>query len=343
MALPCLHLIARAFPKAERFILTATPINNKAPTINSVLGECGLVNGYITYSYSIPGLKCLHKLRRMIKECNPDILVYLPGQRNYLRMMRDILFFKSCGIKEIIGAPYARGLRKNRLLPDRLTFEHEAVRLSRCISVLGDACVENPSSWDLLLSPQEYCEAQKVLQDWPGRNRYIVYSIGTKFPVNDWGYQNWQELLRRLSQEYSDYGLVMLGADDEFSHSEALCRSWAGLSLNLCGRVLPRYAAAIIKGGHIFLGHDSGPMHLAVSVGTPCVVVFSARNKPGVWFPCGASHRVIYHKTDCFGCGLAVCKKYKKKCINSITVNEVFEVSCKMLDGYGPLNNYNKP
>lgn len=342
VALPCLHLIKRAFPKAERFILTATPSNKKAPAISLVLGESGLVSGYLTYSYRINDIKGLCQLRNKIKQWAPEVLVYLPGQRSYLRRLRDILFFKACGIKKIVGMTYSKDLQTHQMLPDKLYFEHEAVRLAKCLSVLGDAKLSEPSNWDLLLSLQEYRDAEGLLGGWPGRNRYIACSIGTKFEVNDWGNQNWQALLSKLGQKYSGYGLVMLGSDDEFGRSQELCRSWSGLSLNLCGKISLRCAAIIIKKANIFLGHDSGPMHLAACVGIPCVVVFSARNKPGVWFPYGPSHRVIYHKTKCFGCGLAVCKKYKKKCINSVTVDEVFEAACNTMDRYGPVNNHHK-
>lgn len=332
VALPCFHLIARAFPQAERFVLTSIPVNIKAPAISLVLGESGLVNGYITYSYRIFDVRGLFQLRNKIRECKPDILVYLPGQGGYLRVIRDALFFKSCGIKKIIGIPYLSSLRNNRLLPDKLYFEHEAVRLVRCIGVLGDARLEEPSSWDLLLSPKEYHAAEQALEGWAGRNRFIASGIGTKFAVNDWGNQNWQALLKALSRKYPDYGLVILGSDDEFGRCQELCKSWSGPSLNLCGKISPRCAAAIIKRACIFLGHDSGPMHLAAAAGIPCVAVFSARYEPGVWFPYGTAHAVIYHKTECFGCKLDICKKYNIKCISSITVEEVFDATCQTLD-----------
>ena len=60
-------------------------------------------------------------------------------------------------------------------------------------------------------------------------------------------------------------------------------------------------------------------MHLAAAVGTRCVAVFSARAKPGVWFPHGGQHRVFYHKTDCFDCGLETCTKRGKACIMAIS------------------------
>jgi ADP-heptose:LPS heptosyltransferase len=66
-------------------------------------------------------------------------------------------------------------------------------------------------------------------------------------------------------------------------------------------------------------------MHLAASVGTPCAAIFSARNKPGVWFPYGTRHKVVYHQVECYGCGLDLCERAKKKCISSITPEEFLD------------------
>jgi ADP-heptose:LPS heptosyltransferase len=93
--------------------------------------------------------------------------------------------------------------------------------------------------------------------------------------------------------------------------------------VNLCGLLAPRESAAVLSRARIFIGHDSGPMHLAAAVQTPCVAIFSARNKPRVWFPYGRQHRVVYHQTDCWGCGLETCTVERKKCLTSITVEEV--------------------
>jgi ADP-heptose:LPS heptosyltransferase len=73
-------------------------------------------------------------------------------------------------------------------------------------------------------------------------------------------------------------------------------------------------------------------MHLAAAVGTRCVAIFAARNPPGQWFPLGAGHRVIYRQTDCYGCGLDVCIKQRKKCILSITIDEVISAVKDLLD-----------
>jgi ADP-heptose:LPS heptosyltransferase len=74
-------------------------------------------------------------------------------------------------------------------------------------------------------------------------------------------------------------------------------------------------SAAILEQCRFFVGHDSGPMHLASCVGIPCVAIFAARSKPRQWFPRGNKNRILYHHTDCAGCGLDVCIDQKKKCI----------------------------
>lgn len=206
--------------------------------------------------------------------------------------------------------------------------------MARCLAVLGSTRLNNAGSWNLHLTAQEKDRARQCLNGWGGKKQFIACSTGTKVEVNDWGTRNWQQLLQRLSQAYQSYGLVLIGAGDEFVRSERASRDWSGPKLNLCGILTPRESAAVLKRAAVFVGHDSGPLHLASSVGVPCVAIFSARNKPGVWFPYGNNHQVLYHKTDCYGCGLEVCERYKKKCITSITPEEVINAVGQILSGY---------
>ena len=81
---------------------------------------------------------------------------------------------------------------------------------------------------------------------------------------------------------------------EERDRSEEVARGWAGPVLNYCGRATPRVSAALIKRTEMMLCHDSGPMHLAASVGTRCVAVFSKHNHPGQWFPFGSGHKILY-------------------------------------------------
>ena len=105
VALPCFKLIARVFPDAERFVLTNFPVNSKAAPLQAILGHNGLVDGYLEYPLRTRDATALLTLRSRIQALKPDALIYLCGPRGTLRAVRDILFFLSCGVRRIIGAP----------------------------------------------------------------------------------------------------------------------------------------------------------------------------------------------------------------------------------------------
>lgn len=328
VALPSLHLVARAFPDAERRLLTNFPIEVKAPPAAAVLQGTGLVHGYFRYSVGTRSPRELLALWWQLIRWRPQALVYLAGARGIKAARRDVLFFRLCGIRRMIGAPLTEEMQQNRPDPVDGAMEYESERLARSISELGDARLDDPASWDLHLTSAEHARATEVLALIAGRP-LIAVSIGTKVQANEWGRENWRELLARLGTDYPDHALVLTGAAIDTEASEFIAEGWRRSSkskspaLNLCGQLTPRESAAVFSRAAVFLGHDSGPMHLAAAVQTTCVAVFSARGKPRVWFPYGSKHRVLYHRVDCWGCNLETCIVEKKKCIASIAVEEV--------------------
>jgi ADP-heptose:LPS heptosyltransferase len=124
--------------------------------------------------------------------------------------------------------------------------------------------------------------------------------------------------------------LVLIGALDERAACEqavALWKEtagWGSVALNLCGSLTPRESAACLERAVLFLGHDSGPLHLAAAAGARCVGIFSGRNLPGQWFPYGDRHTIFYHRVSCMGCFLSECTVERMRCIRGITVDQVF-------------------
>ena len=332
VALPALHLIAQTFPHADRYALTNLISNAKASHMSAIVGDSGLIQDYISYPPGLRNIRQITKLRAQIRSVRPDILVYLAAPRGQIQAFRDALFFKSCGISRLIGIPYTKNLQYNKWLPDKQCYEHEAARLARCVSSLGDARLDDPRSWNLHLTDLEKARAEEMLSRIDVGARIIACCVGAKVDVKNWGMKNWQILIGDLFRDYNEAVLMFVGAKTEFGESEVIGQFWSGQKVNLCGALTPRESAAALSKAEVFIGHDGGPMHLAATVGTPCVAIFSARNKPGTWFPFGSGHRVIYHKTECYGCGLEVCELEKKKCITSIRVDEVMAAVHELLN-----------
>jgi heptosyltransferase-3 len=55
------------------------------------------------------------------------------------------------------------------------------------------------------------------------------------------------------------------------------------------------------------------------------VIAFSARGLPGVWFPAGEKHHILYRQVSCFGCNLESCILEARRCLTSIKVDEMAE------------------
>lgn len=321
VALPCYHLIARVFPNAERRLLTNFPVDSKAPASAAVLGQSGLVHDYMRYTAGTRNAGELLRLAWEIRRFRPDVLIYLMPVRPLKDVQRDRRFFRISGVHRIVGLPSEEEL-KRRLDPATRFYEREASRLARTISELGDADTGNPNSWSLCLTD---AERQTAIASLGALTRYplIVCGPGTKMQAKDWGQDNWRAMMKRLHAEYPEHGLVLVGAKEESPMSDFVAEDWTGPKVNLCGRLAPRETAAVMELAQVFLGPDSGPMHLAASVGTPCVIAFSAAGIPGVWFPVGQQHQIVYHQTSCHGCRLLTCIAEARRCLTSITVAEM--------------------
>ena len=351
VALPSLHLVARAFPNAERRMLTNVPVNAKAPAAAAILDGSGLVHGYMRYVVGTRSLRELTGLWWTIVRFRPQVLVYLAAARGTEAARRDATFFRLCGVRRMIGVPLTEGMQRNfygaasggreRAMGDG-ELEPEAARLARNIGELGDigevgdpARLSDPASWSLHLSATEQAAADAAIGTEALALKRIAVSVGTKVQAKDWGREHWRALLARVAAAAPGSALLLAGAPEESDASEFAAEGWrengGGPVVNLCGKLTPRESAAAFARAEIFLGHDSGPMHLAASVGTPCVAIFAARNIPRQWFPFGHQHRVLYHRVECWGCGLETCIEQQKKCLMSITVDEVMDVVVPML------------
>src|SRR6476646_7697988 len=245
VALPSLHLVARAFPNAERRMLTNTVEIARTTSTEAVLTNTGLVHGFMTYPAGMREFSSFWRLRRDIARWRPDVLVYLAAPRGRIKAFRDAVFFRLCGIRTIIGVPFSRDQQTVRAL-DANAFESEANRLARCIEDLGDVRSLDGASWDLRLTDDERISARRLLPASLGR--YIVVSPGAKVSSKDWGKENWERLLARLSETTASLGLglVLIGTKDEYQLSEWVGSSWLGDKVNLCGATNPRVAAAVL-------------------------------------------------------------------------------------------------
>jgi heptosyltransferase-3 len=319
VALPCFRRIRAAWPQARITVLTNVPVSGKAAPLEAVLENTGLIDAVIPYPVGLRDPKQLADLRRRLAREKFDLAISLTAARGFAASIRDYLFFRACGIPKIIGIPW----RQRDLACEARdgVYENEGVRLLRRVASLSAGGASNDLP-DLGLTALERSDATNLLRRVAIEPPFIAASVGTKSPLKDWGVENWRRLLTELGRDFPDHGLVLLGSPDEAARSDDLAAAWPGPRANLCGQTSPRQSAAILVQARLFVGHDSGPMHLAAAADTPTIGIFSAQSRPGQWFPRGPHTTVLYPITF-FDPQRMEDAEYQRQAIASITVEAV--------------------
>ncbi|RZT41771.1 glycosyltransferase family 9 protein [Cupriavidus agavae] len=297
VALPCFHAVLRRFPHARRALLTNVPVSSKAAPVLGVLGSDGqFVDTTIEYPLGMRSLGGLLAVRRSLRAFGARKLVYLMPERRGLSAWRDWVYFRLCGFTEILAFPADPSMRHS-LVDAHGVEEPEASRLARCCTPdFGPVDLSAAASWDLRLTPAERARGREAVAHL-GAVPHIAINMGGKGIQKDWGVPNWTSLMARLAARWPGLALVTVGAGDDRSRADALLVAWPGPTANLCGTLTPRECAAALGDCAGFIGHDSGPMHLAAAMGVPTLGLFGDYNRPAKWHPMGPSVAVI-HKME---------------------------------------------
>jgi ADP-heptose:LPS heptosyltransferase len=330
VALPAFYLIRAQFPHSRITLLTNTPVDGgiKAASSHQILIGSGLIDNYLEYPHLNASYTIFWQTIKQTRQLKSSHTFYLMPERNLYQRFRDGLFFLLAGKWKVTGL-YPRKDAYTCLKIKDNYYESEASRLLR--SVGFDPKLLEPSLFSLNLQPVEHAKAHSVLATLT--QPFIAISLGAKVPAKNWGVDRWSELLEILSAKLAkDYSIVCFGSNDEYPACDNIIKLWPGKSCNLCGKLSPRLSAAVLKHATVFIGHDSGPMHLASSVGTPTISIFASRSKPGVWFPFANEKYVFYTHVPCSNCNLNVCIDKQMLCIRSIQASAVAKQVMRILE-----------
>ena len=276
-------------------------------------------NGRLARPFRMLGL--LWRLRRG----KFDALVYLaPSARTAEQVARDRKFFSAAGIKHFIGM---RGFVE---LPKKVPGQPLGATLPESDLILARLAADGipvppigKGSLDLRLGPMERAEVEAwtatLLED--GARIWIGIGPGSKMPAKLWPEVRFREVVMKLIKAY-DVWPIIFGGEEDRELGQRLLRTW-GRGHNAAGALSLRGAGEALRRCKLYLGNDTGTMHLAAAVGIPCVAVFSSREWPGMWFPYGVKQKVFRSPIECEGCGLIECLKWQNECLNRIQVRDV--------------------
>jgi ADP-heptose:LPS heptosyltransferase len=154
----------------------------------------------------------------------------------------------------------------------------------------------------------------------PKRPLVLVHP-GAGYPSKRW---ETEPLARALDAVQRSGGLQVLlvgGAADD-PDARVLADRMRQPPGSLVGRTSLGQLAALLKRAAVFVGHDSGPAHLAVASGVRCVLLYSGVNDIAHWGPWQGQVRLFHTPVPCSPCGLSVCNR-SHECMRDLAPEEV--------------------
>ena len=222
-----------------------------------------------------------------------------------------------------IGVEHYRGaLLYNGLVPAPEPHAHTVESTTAVVRWLGVRC-EQPPPLQYVPHPREAAGIQNKMRGRP----YIVIHPGSIMATKRWDPRNFSEVAMDLSSR--GYTVVVTAGPGEERFAGDVAKRVQGIVI-LLGLSIPELAE-LIRGARLYVGNDSGPMHLAAAVGTPVVAIWGSSDSRR-WRPWATNHCVVQNPFECNPCpGYRCLVAETPLCIESVTVDQVNAAADELL------------
>lgn len=272
-------------------------------------------------------VRLIHFLKfiRQLRKCKSSDLIDLEGER-----FTGVLSLLS-GSKNRIG-PKQKHSNRFYTQSHNLNYAHHRF----------DSYGEIISRWKAIKAPLnevEYTMPRLALSfvhrlGQPSRSRppIVAIHVGASTYTKRWPASHFVGLATDLSNH--GYKVVWIGADIEDQRiAEKIELELKGIkSVNFCGKLSCVELISLLKSASLFIGADSGPMHVAASTGIPVIGLFGITNEV-IWAPLGSKSEIIRGP---LGCKLA-CKNKRcvagNRCMVSLNPQRVADAALEKLAG----------
>lgn len=140
-----------------------------------------------------------------------------------------------------------------------------------------------------------------------------------------WDMNCYGELIRRITQENMGRAIVLWGPGEKGEAKRLTDMAGDGAFLS-CPTNVPQLLA-LLRRVDMYIGGDTGMMHLAALANTPVLAIFGPTDHK-INGPYGPIHRIIRKDLSCSPCKNKNCQE--RKCLTEITVDEVLKVVLEM-------------
>jgi heptosyltransferase-2 len=160
----------------------------------------------------------------------------------------------------------------------------------------------------LAVSPEQLAIAEQKLRAASARENILRIAVGAGASYGSakcWSPDRFAATLNHL-QAHTDCDVILFGTPTEAQVANAIAADLRKPPINLTGQTAIAELPAMLSCCQIFLGNDSGAMHVAAAVGLPVVAVFGPTDAEGT-APVTPRVCIVQNKPYCSPCFLRRC------------------------------------
>jgi len=151
----------------------------------------------------------------------------------------------------------------------------------------------------------------------------------SRWPSKNWPVASFVQTGRDL-QEHANASIFLIGGAAEATACDEIEKEFKGRVVNLAGKLSLPQLGGVLQAMNLVIANDSGPMHMAASLGTPILALFGPTDKKRTG-PYGDGHRVVAGNLQCQPCFTKRCKFKDGFCLHTVTPGEVTTIALEML------------
>ena len=317
LSLPALRATRAKWPDAELSVLAR-------PQVAALYHNEGFANRLLEYDANgiHRGWRGRERLAKELRAGRFDVAVLLQNAFDAAWLAWR------AGIPERIGyARDARGALLTRSIPVPRSGEipaHEQYYYLELLRRAGWLESLQGETWiSLSLGVPSVRDAENSLLVAGARSNVLRIAIGAGASYGSakcWAPSNFAALANRLQVEF-DADVILFGARTEEEVSRAIAADMDRVPVNLTGKTTMVDLPAMLSRCHLFVGNDSGAMHVAAAVGLPVVAIFGPTDPHGT-APVTSRRTIVQEKPFCSPCFLRRCP-IDHRCMKSITPEAV--------------------
>jgi heptosyltransferase-3 len=319
VALPAIHAIRVAYPRAQLTLLTS-PVEGKFPGARELFENSQLFDEVYVYLKSeVTGYRNRVAFLRTMRSRRFDIFIDLPQElAGPFKHLRNLLIARLMGVRWGYGWGFVTTIKLwVQAQSECLKFENEVEKLLAVVRSAGIP-VGAEAIFPIELGPHERNSVDRLLGNL--KTGLIGIAPGAKMTLNHWPAERFATVGRYLVAR--GFTVVVLGGTADASICRAVVEGIGNGVVNLAGRTSLKESCETLRRCAMLICNDSGVQHLSSAVGTPCISIFSSHQIPGKWYPYGSENVVLRKWVECHTCYLQTCPN-DNRCLKLTEADEV--------------------